>query len=89
MIILDRQTFMRCAEDADMEAREDYSGRGMYGRTCPAVVGRVNDVAKFYVFLAIEGEEMIDTTLELADMQSTDSMGYDNVFYWSGLTLED
>lgn len=52
-----------------------YSGRGMYGATCFSITGQTRDLLAFLRALPDEvGDELVDP--------STDSMGYDIVFYW-------
>jgi hypothetical protein len=72
----------------------DYSGRGMYGRTCIALVGNTGDLLRFAAELAQIGDDT-DTDTDAADMLQimadtvrTDSLGYDTVFYFPGITLE-
>jgi hypothetical protein len=70
----------------------DYSGRGMYGRTCIALVGNTGDLLRFTAELAQIGDdtdtEAADTLQIMADTVRTDSLGYDTVFYFPGITLE-
>ena len=41
-----QQKFVRDAEEQDLDVYYTYSGRGMYGKTCPAVnVDKPNDIA--------------------------------------------
>lgn len=63
-----------------------YSGRGMYGAECAAIVlDDSRDVFAFFVGLAIEaGEEL---ALEMARKVRQDSMGLGTVLYWPRLEL--
>jgi hypothetical protein len=70
----------------------DYSGRAMYGQTCIALVGDTGDLMRFIaeliqVFDVID-PDAVDTVQSLADAIRTDSLGYDTVFYFPGITLE-
>lgn len=91
---IDRVMFAEVAEESYVDLRTDYSGRGMYGKDCPAVVGSVSQFALF--ILAIDeairiqhphSEFSSDEAVFLADNVSTDSMGYSTVFYWPSLEL--
>lgn len=92
---MDRQTFQREAENFDLEVRFDYGGRGMYGSTCPGVVGSLSDFLLFVLAIdAIVREEddipyVSDAACYLAERVCTDSMGYDTIYYWPGLILVD
>jgi len=83
-------------EDAEIDeraARWDYSGRGMYGRTCFGFTGNVRTLAAFFTQLGFaagqkvaedgsrcdELETLIDV---LAGELTTDSMGLDTIFYF-------
>lgn len=68
-------TLVEAAEDAGVEYRTNYSGRGMYGAECFAIEGKTSDLVRF---LRMLDDDMAD---ELSD-PSTDSMGLDIVFYW-------
>ena len=78
------------------EVRHDYSGRGMYGKKCIAIVTgesawSVRGILEYEkTDPAIDGDEygeMIDYMLEHEPV--TDSMGYDTVYYWPGLSLKE
>jgi hypothetical protein len=84
--------------------RWDYSGRGMYGRTCLGFVGGVADLARFFyqVGLAVALQEEEFTTRgevegalreedarHLADVVTTDDVGRDTIFYFPGVRVED
>lgn len=70
----------------------DYSGRAMLNRTCIALVGDERDLLRFIAELIrlSDDTDTVDTTTVqiLADTVRTDSMGYDTVFYFPGITLE-
>jgi hypothetical protein len=67
--------------------RTDYSGRAMYGRSC---VGYVGSMAGFAMFLMtastvlIEDGALPEETISTLSRFSQDSMGHDQIFYWSG-----
>lgn len=80
--------------EPDSEIRTDYSGRGMYGRTCVGYVG--SDVIMFAFRLAVTLAEQINDPAELFDVEdmlermgdpSTDSMGYSTIYYWPNITV--
>jgi hypothetical protein len=98
MIEIDRQLFLEVAEESYMDVREDYSGRGMYGKSCPGVIGSLSQFALFLlafdeaVRVQDEENDPIYTTqaaAEIADTVSTDSMGFDTIFYFPTLVLTD
>lgn len=64
---------------------EDYSGRGMYGATCPGIVtNKSGVVVGFYIAEAIAdeyGPEAIYDFDESVLPQRTDSMGLDTIYY--------
>lgn len=64
------------AFDADVELRDDYSGRGMYGEECWGVVGELDSLRKFELGLAksqtveqydgaLEGSVDVESVLEV------------------------
>lgn len=61
--------------------RENYSGRGMYGKTCVGIVGNTGDLIEFVIAVADADN---DLAYELAEV-STDSMASDKIFYWRKL----
>jgi hypothetical protein len=90
-------TIMDRAE-IDHEALRDYSGRGMYGRSCPGIT--VDDQETLFRFFAaagaIEAEQEEDADLpdgaefnafELAEGVATDSMYRSMIFYWPRLEI--
>jgi hypothetical protein len=73
--MIDIEMLEEAADEAGVEYRTDYSGRGMYGATCFAIEGKTSDLIRFLRQLPDEvGDELVDP--------STDSMGLDIVFYW-------
>ena len=69
--------------DEGFRVRADYSGRGMYGRTCFALVGQLSDLMKFVMFLS--DLEIMDRSIENVSM---DSMGRDMIFYWEDVQVK-
>ena len=64
-----------------------YSGRGMYGKECLAVVVRPYMIADlFFEMGKFVGEHNID--LPHITHVTTDSMGYDTVVYWKTYEVE-
>ena len=69
------------AERLDISVRDDYSGRGMYGRYCIGITGDLSDLVRLVSRVIEDAEEEVP---ELANIAS-DSMGYDKIFYWPSL----
>jgi hypothetical protein len=69
-----QRLLLDAARDLGLDFRNDYSGRGMYGRECVGVVG---DVRSFAQILLRVAEERIDHELALPDMEREPSA-------WSG-----
>lgn len=72
------------------DVREDYSGRGMFGRTCFGIVGDPGDLIRF-VLRTQDVEE--DTPWWKTDRSwithvRTDSMGHDMIYYWPTVSVE-
>ncbi|UJE15729.1 hypothetical protein SEA_LIGMA_75 [Gordonia phage Ligma] len=88
-----------CQLDLDEDqVRPDYSGRGMYGSTCLGfVTGTPTQVAQFTVLLALAANghdpfteiDPYDLIEAIGDLppSSTDSMGYETITYWRGITV--
>lgn len=82
----------------DGSLRDSYSGRAMYGRTCLAlVVDGIDDLIRwlFGVANAADGEEgdVAENLQELMEAitsgrTSHDSMGLQQVFYWSNVQVQ-
>lgn len=75
-------TLVEAAENAGVEYRTDYSGRGMYGAECFGIEGKTSDLVRFLREL---DDDMAD---ELMD-PTTDSMGLDIIFYWPFLRTKE
>ncbi len=105
MIELSRYTFEEIKsrmEDSvgydDASWREDYSGRGMYGRECPGITtdNPMQVVMAFAATLAImEAQEEYDTFPELENVTwdsfqvRTDSMGLSTIVYFPNMKIID
>lgn len=74
--------------DPDTAFRADYQGRGFHSRSCPGIVGSLQDFAMFLVeFSGLVGG--YDAAQEMATRVDTDDMGKDTIFYFPGLVLAD
>ena len=72
------------AENAGLELRTGYSGRGMYGKTCIGVVGYVSDLIAFVLEVAEWDRELAQDELTQV---SSDGMGTSTIYYWPRLTV--
>jgi hypothetical protein len=84
----------------DYDIRKDYSGRGMYGKTCFGITfRRGGDSYRFMAAVTAAliagseideetGEDGQDVALELADAATADSMGLGMILYFPGWKLE-
>lgn len=70
----------------DYEWREDYSGRGMYGKTC---LGIVTDASLWKLHSAIAEVASYDDSLSaLSDNEPcVDDMGLSNIYYWPNVSV--
>ena len=77
----------------DVEVREDYSGRGMYGATCLAIVTRdtdgdsqsLGDILNAIYFMGLEmdiDEDDTDAITAVLRSAQMDSMGHGIVIYF-------
>lgn len=91
-------TLEHVARAANVGLRTTYSGRGMYGRTCLAVVGSPTTLVRFAFALAEEVATGLPDEAErlgaLVDAVQTshmshDQLGLDTVYYWPGVELEE
>lgn len=73
------------ADQVDGTVRDDYSGRGMYGKTCFGIVAD-NSVLLGAALIITLGE---DLGLQMAEKTVTDSMGRSTIFYWPGWTVAE
>ncbi|QKY79949.1 hypothetical protein PQD13_gp37 [Gordonia phage Clawz] len=76
----------------------DYSGRGMYGKTCVGYQGPTPELFAFDLARQLTGEAndgdtayewaiAIRDTLEDLGSPSTDSMGLGRIYYWRNVTM--
>lgn len=74
------------AVEADCSFRSHYSGRGMYGASCPGVVvGSLRDAFRFMADVRDRDEGLFD---DLLDGLSMDSMGFSTIVYFSSVSTE-
>lgn len=63
----------------------DYSGRGMYGRTCVGIVLGYDAIPDLSEAIAdAYADEILDR-----EGRSEDSLGLNAIIYWTGVTCED
>ena len=78
--------------NGDVEVREDYSGRGMYGATCIGFVlsGGASELALGAAIVqAGQEEDLEDGLVEyLMRRAAHDSMGRDRIVYFPGVAVE-
>lgn len=83
----------------DVQLRESYSGRSMYGSTCVALVvddgvsGLVRWTFGLMELVSDESDEVGERVSALIDaMRDTrtraDSLGFSQVYYWPGIEVE-
>lgn len=86
---IDFETLETIADEVGGEVRTNYSGRGMYGKTCVGIV--LDDSNLLALGVAIADNIVRDYELRerLTSNYSTDSMGYNTIVYWIGVTCED
>lgn len=73
--------------DEGFDLRDDYSGRGMYGKTCLGLTGSVEDLVRFVMKITDEDDAWYTTDNSWLTWISTDSMGRDTIFYWPRVTV--
>lgn len=84
----------------DVEVREDYSGRGMHGATCLAIVTRdtdgdaqsLGDILNAVYFMGLEmsiDEDDTDAITAILRSAQTDSMGHDTVIYFPAAQISE
>jgi hypothetical protein len=101
---LPRSLFDQAMETAGLDPtalHTDYSGRAMYGATCPALY--LDSPAEAYAFMATlgvasqagvdqvydDGVAEAEAVVAVAKATRQDSMGLGIVIYWPGLHLDD
>ena len=89
-----------CQYGPNVEFRDNYSGRGMYGSQCVAIVGHRQDCQQLIATVIQNMAEWLDTDDTHAPFQQFnqyveqimqydwDSMGFDQVWYWPDLKPE-
>lgn len=79
------------ALDLDQDAiYPEYSGRGMYGRTCVGIVlDRYTDTNQALLGVALADTFGTDDAWDIARAMRTDSMGLGTIVYFPGWELED
>jgi hypothetical protein len=104
-IELDQQQFNDLCEEVanigEHRVRADYSGRGMYGKTCIGVECKYGSVdsgaVQFALAMILSGDpdrndlswyEVRDAMDEVPESRS-DSMGLGQIVYFPGLTIEE
>lgn len=82
--------------DMDNGPRWGYSGRGMYGKTCFGFVGDEEQYAEFLFALIEQNHEddahvsdAIQVAREFSSRVCRDSMGFETIFYFPGVTVLD
>lgn len=79
----------------DLEFRNSYSGRGMYGRTCVGIVGSERDCMNVIKEAIKEAHELdetfdFDDTVDMLLSFDRDSIAYNVILYWPALeSIED
>lgn len=89
---VDRERFITLCEDLDIQPHPNYSGRGMYGKTCIGIATRTND--KFVQFL-LQVAPQLDPKFEWVDGEldydhawgrlDQDQLGHDTIWFWPNI----
>ena len=76
-------------DDEGVDLRTEYSGRGMYGKTCIGIVADGLGALMRTVHTLSEDSrgEALAEAMRDAD-PATDSMGMSTIYYWRSLTSE-
>jgi hypothetical protein len=79
----DQELFLQAVENQDFDVRDDYSGRNMYGKTCPgAVASHARDVyAALAEYFESWAEDSDFTAGDLIRKCREDNMGRDVIVY--------
>lgn len=67
--------------------RPDYSGRAMYGKECVGFTGNSGDLVKFVAGLT--DKFGLDEVMDNWASPRSDNMGYDTIWYWPDIQLDD
>jgi hypothetical protein len=80
--LTDQQTSLvrRATDDAHVSLRFDYSGRGMYGRTCLGMV--FDDISDFLQAIVYIDRDDPDLSERLISQCCLDSMGMSQIAYF-------
>lgn len=79
------QALTEIEDTCTVTLKDNYSGRGMYGKKCFGVIGNQSGFLRFMIELAVIDP---DTARDLADRVSTDGMGLSTIFYFPGRTID-
>lgn len=81
------QQIEEAIEDAGWDVRAGYSGRFMYGKTCPSVeFDSMNSVIRLFIAIAESDAALAE---ELATSAKFDSLGKGYIVYWPRYTYAD
>lgn len=94
-ITLTRSEFDSLRDRYD-DVRSSYGGRGMYGKTCLGYVGSephlfIFDLARLLAERDMDGPLYADDIryeIESLGFPSTDSMGFDTIYYFRSIEVE-
>ena len=89
------QALIRLSSSFDMDVRPNYSGRGMFGKTClgidtdhSAFVVAVNVVNAIYNMQDIDENER-ELLFEAVEGTRQDNMGLGYIYYWCGISYDE
>ncbi len=89
------QALIRLSSSFDMDVRPNYSGRGMFGKTClgidtdhSAFVVAVNVVNAIHDMQDIDENER-ELLLEEVEDTRQDNMGLEYIYYWHGISYDE
>ena len=89
------QALIRLSSSFDMDVRPNYSGRGMFGKTClgidtdhSAFVVAVNVVNAIHDMQDIDENER-ELLLEEVEGTRQDNMGLGYIYYWHGISYDE
>ena len=85
---MDASEFKRLLDDCNYEYRS-YSGRGMHGKYCVAVVTDDNPVMFGANLMFGLDESTQDELIQRLGYTNIDTMGYATVYYWPNLIWEE
>lgn len=79
-------------EDAGLDYRKDYSGRGMYGKSCVAIIcdNPLKVLCELFAYIVDSDEDLdgCDVQYTLGEPKQ-DSMGMSRVLYFSKLRTDN